>query len=413
MAAKSAAASLVRAGGEQRDAALRSIATKLRHAQPQLIEQNALDLHAAEQAGLSGAMLERLRLTPKRVEAMAAGVEAIARQTDPVGQTVAGYNRPDGLRIEKRRVPLGVILFFYESRPNVTSDAAALCLKSGNAIILRGGKEAIASNRAIAAVIADGLAEAGIDPAAVQVVDNTDRTLVPILLKLDAYIDLAIPRGGESLIRTVVAEATMPVLKHYTGNCFIYVDASARVMPRLVANVILNAKTQYPGGGACNVVEHLLFHADVAAELLPAVCDDLAAAGVEVRGTPAVCTLWPAAKPFAQDDAAEWSAEYLAMIVGVGIVPSIDAAIAQINRYGSHHTDAILADSSAAIDQFVREVDSASVMVNASTRLADGGEYQLGAEIGISTDKLHARGPMGAADLTTTKWIVTGRGHVR
>jgi glutamate-5-semialdehyde dehydrogenase len=321
------------------------------------------------------------------------------------------------LRIEKRRVPLGVVLFFYESRPNVTSDAAALCLKSGNAVILRGGKEAYNSNHAIVQIIQHVLA--GVREAsgsavglanAVQLVESTDRALVPMLLKLDKYIDLVIPRGGESLIRAVVKDSTIPVLKHFTGNCHIYIDSEIAGLEQQIRDVCVNAKTSYPGGAVCNAVEHLLVHEAVAKQVVPRICEDLAAKGVEIVADDRSRKLYDAAKPATADD---WDTEYLSFKIGMKLVSSIDEAIDHINAHGSHHTDGILSSSSRNIDRFVQRVDSASVMVNASTRFADGGEYGLGAEIGISTDKLHARGPMGAADLTTYKWIVTGNGHVR
>ena len=384
------------------------IAAALRERTDALLAANALDVDAARQADLAAPLVARLQLNEKKVAAMADGVEHIAAQVDPVGQTIEAYNRPNGLRVEKRRVPLGVVLFFYESRPNVTSDAAALCLKSGNAIILRGGKEAFHSNRQIVAVVANALKASEIDPAAVQFVESTDRSLVPLLLKQDRHIDLVIPRGGESLIRLVVKESTIPVLKHFTGNCHIYVDAATAGIERQVVDVCLNAKLSYTA--ACNAVEHLLFHQDAAAKLLPEVCAALAAKGVEVRGDERARQFFPTAKAATTDD---WDAEYLAPIVGIRVVDSADEAIAHINEHGSHHTDAILTTDMRAADRFVRQVDSASVMVNASTRFADGGEYGLGAEIGISTDKMHARGPMGATDLTTYKWVVTGDGHVR
>ena len=408
--ARKAGRQLATLDGSTREKALHHIATALRDSRAVLREANDADLDAAESAGLAKSLLERLKLDDKKIAAMAVGVDHVARQTDPVGLTIEGYVRPNGLRIEKRRVPLGVILFFYESRPNVTADAAALCLKSGNAVILRGGKEAMHSNRAITDVIDRALADANIDPAAVQLIDTPDRSLVPPLLKLDQYIDLVIPRGGESLIRAVVAESTIPVLKHYTGNCHVYVDASALSMADDVVAVCRNAKTSYPGGAACNVAEKLLFHRDAAAMLLPAVCKDLASHGVEIRGDEATRKLFPAARVATAED---WPAEYLDLTLAVKVVDSIDDAIDHINTHGSHHTDAILGSDVRAIDRFVRDVDSASVMVNASTRFADGGEYGLGAELGIGTDKMHARGPMGAADLTTYKWIVTGRGHIR
>jgi glutamate-5-semialdehyde dehydrogenase len=409
-AARRAAQQLVSLDGATKTAALARIAASIRTGAPTLLEANAKDVAAAQAADLAPALIERLKLNDKRIAAMAEGVEQIAAQVDPVGQTIEGYTRPNGLRITKMRVPIGVVCFFYESRPNVTSDAAALCLKSGNAIILRGGKEAMQTNKAIARIIADALNAANIDPAAVQLVEHADRALVPLLLKLDKYIDLVIPRGGESLIRAVVKDSTIPVLKHFTGNCHIYVDAATESSEAEVRRVCVNAKTSYPGGAVCNAVEHILFHKDAAPRLLKKVCEDLAAKGVEVRGDDRARALYPAAKAATPED---WDTEYLAFTVAVKVVDSLDEAIAHINEHGSHHTDAILTENLRAADAFVRGVDSASVMVNASTRFADGGEYGLGAEIGISTDKLHARGPMGANDLTTYKWVVSGQGHVR
>lgn len=408
--ARRAAFAVGRLSGSARSAALTRLAVAIRDHRTALLEENSRDVSAAEAAGLAQPLIERLKLNDKRIAAMAVSVEQIAAQTEVVGQVIEGYVRPNGLRIQKVRAPLGVILFFYESRPNVTSDAAALCLKSGNAVILRGGKESLHSNEAIAHIIADSLADSGIDPGAVQMVENTNRALVPLLLKLDKHIDLVIPRGGESLIRAVVAESTIPVLKHYTGNCHIYVDKAVEGIEQKVRDICVNAKTSYPGGAVCNAVEHILFHAEVAEQLLPAVCADLAAKGVEIRGDERTRKYYPSAKPAT---AADWDTEYLALIAGLKVVDGIDEAIAHINRHGSHHTDAICTMDLRAADQFTREVDSASVMINASTRFADGGEYGLGAEIGISTDKLHARGPMGAADLTCAKWIVSGDGHVR
>ncbi|MGD0463775.1 MAG: glutamate-5-semialdehyde dehydrogenase [Tepidisphaeraceae bacterium] len=409
-AARKASAQLAGLRGEVKTAALRKMAAAIRAGRETLLAANAEDVAAAQKAEMQPALIERLKLNDKRLAAMADGVEQIAAQVDPVGQILEGYVRPNGLRITKMRVPIGVVLFFYESRPNVTSDAAALCIKSGNAIILRGGKESIHSNLAIGRIISKSLADSGIDPAAVQLIESTDRALVAPLLKLDKYIDLVIPRGGESLIRAVVKESTIPVLKHFTGNCHIYLHSDAGDLEDQVRKICVNAKTSYPGGAVCNAVEKILFHKDVAAGLLPKVCQDLAAKGVEIRGDERARALYPNAKAAEE---ADWPLEYLSLIVAIKVVDSLDAAIAHINEYGSHHTDAIVSNSKPAIEQFVMQVDSASVLVNASTRLADGGEYGLGAEIGISTDKLHARGPMGAADLTTYKWIVTGDGHVR
>lgn len=408
--ARRASRHLASLSGQTRSDALRQIAAAIHAQEQKLLAANQRDLQAAKAANLAPALVARLTLDARKIASMATGVEQIAAQTDPIGQIIEGYIRPNGLRITKMRVPLGVVLFFYESRPNVTSDAAALCLKSGNAIILRGGKEALHTNQAVAEIISSALEQANIDPAAVQLVNNTDRTLVPILLKQDRYIDLVIPRGGESLIRAVVRDSTIPVLKHFTGNCHLYVDASAITIADQVRSICVNAKTSYAGCAVCNAVEHILFHKDAAPTLLPEVCADLAAAGVEIRGDEASQKLYANAKP-ASD--ADWDTEYLGYVVSTKVVDSIDEAIAHINEHGSHHTDGILATDVRAIDQFSTNVDSASVMINASTRFADGGEYGLGAEIGISTDKLHARGPMGATDLTTSKWIVTGSGHVR
>ena len=408
--ARRAAGVLATLTGSQKLRVLQQMAIAIRQRKDELLAANALDLDAARQTELAPALLERLKLNDKRIAAMADGVEQIAAQVDPVGQILEGYTRPNGLRIVKMRVPLGVVLFFYESRPNVTSDAAALCIKSGNAIILRGGKEAIHSNRAIVAIIADALQKAEVDPAAVQLVESTDRAVVPHLLKLDRYIDLVIPRGGENLIRAVVKESTIPVLKHFTGNCHLYIDRATASMQQKVREICVNAKTSYPGGAVCNAVEHLLFHAEAAEKLLPLVCEDLAAKGVEIRGDARTRALYPAARSAAD---ADWDTEYLSFTLSVKVVDSLDEAVDHINRHGSRHTDGILTEDIAAAHRFTQRVDTASVMINTSTRFADGGEYGLGAEIGISTDKLHARGPMGAMDLTTYKWIVTGDGQVR
>lgn len=392
----------------RRTAAIRAIAAKLRACANELVAANARDLAAGEAAGLAAPTLKRLMLDAARVERMAVAIDEIAAQPDPIGTVIDSHVRKDGLKIEKIRVPVGSVLFIYESRPNVTTDAAALCLRSGNAVILRGGKEAFHSNQLLAEVISAALAEARLDANSVQVVSTTDRALLPIILKKSAQIDVVIPRGGESLIRAVTEASTIPVLKHFDGNCHIYLD-KASPEPKQVVDVIVNAKTSYPGGAVCNAVEHVLVHRDSAAQI-PAIVKALRDKGVEVRGDDATRKLVP--DVIAANDA-DWTTEYLAFVIAIKVVDSIDAAIDHINTYGSHHTDAILSTDAAAIDAFVKRVDSASVMINASTRLADGGEYGLGAEIGISTDKLHARGPMGAADLCTYKWVVTGNGHLR
>jgi glutamate-5-semialdehyde dehydrogenase len=408
--ARGASRALMLLSERERTGAIGSFAAALRGHCHAILGANARDVETATGTGVAPPLVERLRLNEKKVEAIALAMEQIARQPDPVGQTIAAHVREDGLRIERRRVPIGVVLFFYESRPNVTADAAALCLRSGNAVILRGGKEAAHSNAAIAAALRDALTGTSIPTDAVQLVESTDRALVPLLLKMDREIDLVIPRGGESLIRAVVSESTIPVLKHFTGNCHIYVDDAIEGMEEKVVEVCVNAKTGYPLGAVCNAVEHILFSRNAATKLLVKVSEALAQKGVEVRGDNATRALFPRAIPMTDQD---WSTEYLAPIVGIKVVEGLDEAIDHINAFGSHHTDAILSTDHAACEKFVAAVDSASVMVNASTRFADGGEYGLGAEIGISTDKLHARGPMGAADLTTYKWVVTGDGHVR
>lgn len=405
--ARTAGRALGRTSGVDRSEALERVAQDLLGQAETIKAANVKDLTAGEQAGLSKAMLDRLRLDDKRINTMAQSVRQIAQQPDPVGQVIEGYVRPNGLRLQKLRVPIGVVLIIFESRPNVTSDAAALCIKSGNAVILRGGKEAIHSNAAIAKCVRSGVQDAGLTPDIVQLVQTTDRSAVGALLKMVGQIDLAIPRGGESLIKAVVEQAHIPVIKHYTGNCHVYVDQA--VEDAMALDVCVNAKTQRPG--VCNAAETLLFHEQAAQRgVLNQVCEALARHGVEIRGDEATRRLFPDAKTASKDD---WAAEYLDLIVAIKVVHDMGEAIDHINQYGSGHTDAILTEDITAADEFVQRVDSANVFVNCSTRFSDGGEYGLGAEIGISTDKLHARGPMGAADLTTYKWVAYGQGHVR
>jgi glutamate-5-semialdehyde dehydrogenase len=408
--ARDASSSLALLNGKTRSAALVALAGKLRGSVEPILAANARDVADAAESGLDKPMVERLRLDAARIEKMAAAIDQIAQQSDPLGQVIEGHVRPNGLRLEKRRVPLGVVLFIYESRPNVTTDAAALAIRSGNAVILRGGKETIHTNAVLARLIGESLASSGLPAAAVQVIDTPDRALIGHLLKLADKIDVVIPRGGAGLIRTVVRDSSIPVLKHFDGNCHLYIDAATEAMEAQVRAVCVNAKCSYPGGAVCNAVEHLLFHRDAAPRLLAKVCTDLVQQGVQIRGCERTRMFYPAATPIGDDD---WTTEYLAFVVGIKVVDTLDEAIEHVNRYGSHHTDGILSNDHAAIERFVARVDSASVMVNASTRFADGGEYGLGAELGISTDKLHARGPMGAADLTTYKWVVTGQGHTR
>ena len=405
-AARAAAGKLAVTTGQQRNAALAACAEAIRREKAALQDANATDLARSEEFGLSEAMVDRLTLSDARIEGMAAALEQIAAQTDPVGQTISGYNRPNGLRIEKRRVPIGVIGIIFESRPNVTADAAGLCLKSANACILRGGKEAIHSNLAIAAVLREGLDAAGLPAEAVTVIDKTDREIVPAMAKAQGLIDLIIPRGGEGLIRAVVESATIPVIKHYTGNCHVYVHRRADLA--MARQIVLNAKCQRPG--VCNAMETLLVDVSVAEQFLSTMAAALAEAGVELRGCPATRAILPDIKEAVE---ADWPAEYLELILAVKVVDDIDAAMAHIVKYGSQHTEVIVTGDYGHAQRFIREVDASSVMVNASTRFADGGQFGLGAEIGISTTKLHAYGPMGLKELTTQKFIVYGDGQVR
>ena len=404
-AAQRAATALAVTPGAQRNAALLACAKAIRDRQPELQAANEKDLARSGRFHLTGAMVDRLRLTEKVIESMASSLEQIAAQPDPVGRTITTCNRPDGLQIEKRRVPIGVIGIIYESRPNVTADAAGLCIKSGNACILRGGKEALNSNLAIAAALHEGLASAQVAEASVSMIDVTDKAVVPAMATAEGLIDLIIPRGGEQLIRAVAEAATIPVIKHYAGNCHVYVHSRADL--DMAEKIVMNAKCQRPA--VCNAAETLLVDKAVAETFLPRIAAKLAEAGVELRGCQASREL--AKMAAARED--DWRTEYLDLILAVKVVAGPEEAIAHINTYGSKHTDAIVTRDVAAAEAFVAGVDSASVMVNTSTRLSDGGVYGLGAEVGISTDKLHARGPMGAEDLTTYKWIVIGNGHLR
>ncbi|MFA9476898.1 glutamate-5-semialdehyde dehydrogenase [Phycisphaerales bacterium AB-hyl4] len=412
LAKRAGAASRALAGvsGEQRNAALHAIAEAIASAGDALKQANEKDLAAGREAGLAAAMLDRLTLTDARIAGMADAVRQIAAQADPLGRVMEGRVLPNGIRLQKVRVPIGVVLIIFESRPNVTCDAAALCLKSGNAVILRGGKEAKHSNAAIANCVRAGMEKAGLPAGAsdaVQLVPTTDRAAVSELLKMEGRIDVCIPRGGESLIRAVVEQAHIPVIKHYTGNCHLYIDAACD--EAMAVEIAVNAKTQRPG--VCNATETIIVHREAADRgVLKQVCEALAGKGVEVRGDARTCCYYTEAKTAEE---ADWSAEYLDLVVAVRVVDGIECAIDHINRYGSKHTDAIVTTQVAAADRFVQAVDSANVFVNCSTRFSDGGQYGLGAEIGISTDKLHARGPMGADDLTTYKWVAYGNGQVR
>jgi glutamate-5-semialdehyde dehydrogenase len=405
-AAKDAARHLAVARGADRDAWLRRSAAALRERRDEILRASALDVAAAPSHGLATAAIDRLMLNPQRLDEIAQTLLDVAALPDPIGEVVQSSRRPNGLDVQQVRVPLGVIFMIYESRPNVTVDAAALCVKSGNAVILRGGKEALGTNSALHRVLADELAASGLPEKSVQLVSTTDRAAVGDLLALPDFIDLAIPRGGESLIRRVVAEAKMPVLKHYMGNCHVYVDASCDL--DMAVRIIMNAKVERPA--VCNAAETLLVHQAIAPTFLPKAAEALFRAGVELRGDAAARRIIPAMIPAA---AADWDTEYLDKILAVAVVESLDQAIAHITRHGSGHTDAIVTSDFAAARRFVAEVDSSAVMVNASTRFNDGGQLGLGAEIGISTDKIHARGPCGLRELTSTKWIVLGDGHIR
>src|SRR5665213_74493 len=403
--AKQASLALRSAPRQQKDRALLAMAAGLRRGKAALLAANALDIDAAK-GGLSAAMLDRLRLDDERIEAMILGLEQVADLPDPVGDLLHEAVRPNGLKLEKVRVPLGVVGIVYESRPNVTMDAASLCLKSGNACVLRGGSESLHSNVALGKIIQAGLAEAGLPETCVAVVATTDRAAVAAMLKLDHLIDVIIPRGGHGLIRYVVENSSIPVIRHDLGNCHVYVDAAADL--KMAEEIAYNAKVQRPS--LCNAMEHLLVHDAVAKAFLPVLLARYRSAQVELRGDEAVRAIDGGVAPANEDD---WRTEYADLIVGVKVVPSVDAAIAHINHYGSHHSDAIVTADAVAAEKFLAQVDSAAVYWNASTRFTDGFEFGMGAEIGISTQKLHARGPMALEELTTIKWVGRGNGQVR
>ncbi len=388
-----------------KDAALRGIAARLRDARADLQAANAKDLEAGRAKGLSAAMLDRLELTDKRIEAMAEGLEVVAALPDPVGDITRQYVHPNGLRIAQIRQPLGVVGIIYESRPNVTADAAALCLKSGNACILRGGSEAIHSNLAIADIFMEAARAAAVPDHAVQIVRTTDRAAVGEMLKLDRYIDVIVPRGGKSLIARILDESRIPVVAHLDGICHTYIHEDAD--PDMAERIAVNAKLQRPG--VCNAMETMLVHEAAAPMLLPRIARALAAGGCELRGCPRTRQLIDCAEATEED----WVTEYLDKILSIKVVASLEEAIHHINYYGSHHSDAIVTESYAAAERFLDAVDSATVYVNASTRFTDGFEFGLGAEIGISTNKLHCRGPMALEGLTTLKYVIRGAGQVR
>ena len=400
--ARAAAYHLAQLTSGEKNTILRAMAKAIRQQTPYLLEANAKDLAAGAEKGLSSAMLDRLMLDEKRIEAMAAGIDQVATLPDPVGQILDSRERPNGIRIEQVRVPIGTIGIIYESRPNVTADAAVLCFKTGNATILRGGSEALHSNLAIAAA----LAQAGAPDHAIQLIPFTDRESVAVLAGMDRWLDLIIPRGGKGLIETVVSLARMPVIKHYDGICHLYADAAAD--PEMAVNLTINSKTQKCG--VCNALEPLLVHRDIAATFLPKVADALRARNVELRGCERTQTILTDVIPATEED---WETEYLDLILSIKVVDSLQDAVTHINAHGSHHTDVIVTGDETSAERFLREVDSACVFHNVSTRFADGGEFGFGAEIGISTDKLHARGPMGLRELTSYQYRVRGNGQVR
>lgn len=404
--AKKASMELAKLSSRKKNAILEAMADELDARRKEIQAANLLDLQEGRKSGLSPAMLDRLELTDARFSAMVKGILDVIALKDPVGEVMSTWVRPNGLEIKKVRVPIGVIGIIFESRPNVTVDAAVLCFKSSNATILRGGKEAIYSNLALAKAIQEGGEKKGLPPNAVQLVQTTNRSAVKELVQLEGLVDLIIPRGGESLIRAVVEEARVPVIKHYKGVCHIYVDKDADLP--LAVDIIDNAKTQRPG--VCNAVETVLVHKDIAEAFLPMLANRLIAKNVELRGDAVTRGLIPEATAAREED---WGEEYLDLILSVKVLNGVDAAIEHINRYGSKHSDAILSQGEAAQKKFLQEVDSATVYVNASTRFTDGNEFGLGAEIGISTDKLHARGPMGLEELTTYKFQVLGSGQIR
>ncbi|MFN8635693.1 MAG: glutamate-5-semialdehyde dehydrogenase [Chloroflexota bacterium] len=402
--ARDAGVALRNCTADQKTRAIQAMARGLLQHADRILAANAKDVEAAKAAGMGSAKVDRLTLTEARIRDMAAGLEAVAELPDPVGETFAQTTMPSGIKVERVRVPLGVILFIYEARPNTTADAAAICLKASNAIILRGGREAKESNAAIVRVLSEGLTSEGLPADAIQTVPVYDHESVNELLGMSGLIDLVIPRGGEGLIRTVAQHSTIPVLKHFKGTCYVYVDETADL--DMAEEIVFNSKVQRPA--VCNASEHLLVHRSVATQFLPRMARRLDM--VELRGDEPTRRILPGIRAATDDD---WSEEYLDLIMGVKVVASADEAIDHINTYSSHHTDTIVTEREAVARHFLHDVDSATVLWNASTRMADGGQVGLGAEIGISTDKLHARGPMGVEELTSYKWVVIGTGQIR
>ena len=403
---KAAQKKLATAGGSVIDKALNAIAAALEKNAQYILEENAKDIIAAEDAGISEAMIDRLTLTHTRISGMADGMRQVAASENPVGKVLWGETRPNGLKIEKVCVPIGVIAVIFEARPNVTADAAAICLKAGNSVILKGGKEAINSNKAVAAVMRNALADASLPEDCIILIENISREAATELMRLNGYVDLLIPRGGAGLIRSVVENATVPVIETGVGNCHVYVDKDADI--EMAANIVANAKASRVS--VCNACEGLLIHRDIAEAALVAIGEKLQERKVEIRGDESVCRILPYAVAATEDD---WATEYLDYKISVRVIDSIDDAISHISKYGTGHSEAIVTDSYAAAEKFKAEVDAAAVYVNASTRFTDGGEFGFGAEIGISTQKLHARGPLGIAHMVSSKYVISGNGQIR
>ncbi|MFN8207446.1 MAG: glutamate-5-semialdehyde dehydrogenase [Bacteroidales bacterium] len=404
--AKEASRALARLSSDQKNLALEAAAVNLIERQEEILDANRKDLTEAEKQGISGALLDRLTLNASRIGSMSQGIRQLISLEDPIGEMVSMKQRPNGLVIGQKRIPLGVVGIIYEARPNVTADVAALCMKTGNAVILRGGKEAIHSNLAIVAILRDALIKAGIPANAVQLVEDTSRSSALAMMKLNKYLDVLIPRGGAGLIKTVVENSTVPVIETGVGNCHIFADASCDL--NMALDILINAKTQRPG--VCNAAEKLLVHTEIADEFLPLAALKLKEYGVEIRGDDTICSKIPWATVAADED---WKTEYLDLIIAIKVVASLDEAINHINTYGTGHSEAIITNNYSHAQQFLEEVDAAAVYVNASTRFTDGYEFGFGAEVGISTQKIHARGPMGLKELTTTKYIIYGNGQSR
>jgi glutamate-5-semialdehyde dehydrogenase len=404
--ARAAATELAPVTAARKNSWLQRVADNLRIHSDEIVSANQKDMENGASSGLSAAMLDRLQLTPDRIESLAQAVEHIISLPDPVGEVIEGQRRPNGLFVSRVRVPLGVVFFIYESRPNVTIDAAALCVKSGNAVILRGGSEAIHSNRMLQSIVTDALIAEGLPEFAVQLVEHTDRAIVGELLSMGNLIDVTIPRGGRSLIERVTSEATMPVIKHFDGICHVYVDASAE--EKMAVDITINSKCQRPG--VCNAAETLLIHRAAVPHLLPRLASELKSRGVELRCCPVSMSTISGGKPVTEQD---YRTEHMDLVMSVRVVDSIEQAIEHIRTYGSSHTDAIVTNCVSSAMKFEAEVDSAAVMINASTRFNDGGELGMGAEIGISTDRFHARGPCGMQELTSYKFVVRGAGQIR